>query len=69
MLLSRRILYFSIKRCIKIIKLVPKYLKGYYITALSYLDIYDIEKSEKIIKDKNQRLILLIENKKKNKIK
>ena len=55
----------ALKDALKSIKIDPKYLKGYYIAALSYLEMYDIEKAEKISKDKNQKLTSLIENKKK----
>jgi histone-lysine N-methyltransferase SETD3 len=56
----------SLKDALKSIEIDPKFLKGYYIASLSYLEMYDIEKAEKFTKEKNQRLLSLIENKKKD---
>ncbi len=72
-LINRAICYLAkgfytlaLKDALKSIEIDPKFLKGYYIASLSYLEMYDIEKAEKFTKEKNQRLLSLIENKKKD---
>ncbi len=56
----------SLKDSLKTIELSPNYQKGYYFAALSYLEMYEFEKAEKIAKkDKNQKVMLLINQKKK----
>ena len=56
----------SLKDSLKTIELSPDFKKGYYFAALSYLEMYEFEKAEKIAKnDKNQKVMLLINQKKK----
>ena len=55
----------ALRDALKTIELAPKFSKGYYIASLSYLEMYDIEKAEKFSKEKNQKLISLIEKRKK----
>ena len=71
-LINRAICYLAkgfytlaLKDALKSIEIDPKFLKGYYIASLCYLEMYDIEKAEKYFKEKNQRLFSLIDNKKK----
>ena len=56
----------SLKDSLKTIELSPNFQKGYYFAALSYLEMFEFEKAEKIAKkDKNQKILLLINQKKK----
>ena len=71
-LINRAICYLAkgfytlaLKDALKSIEIDPKFLKGYYIASLSYLEMYDIEKAEKYSKEKNQKLMSLIEKRKK----
>ena len=51
---------------LKTIEIDPEFDKGYYIAALAYLEMYDIEKAEELSMGKNQRLSVLIDKTKKD---
>lgn len=68
LLLKRAICYLAkgyytlaLKDALKTIELYPYYTKGYYIAALSYLEMYDIDKAEQFASPKNQKLLFMIE--------
>ena len=63
--LAKGFFSLALRDALKTIELAPKFSKGYYIASLSYLEMYDIEKAEKFSKEKNQKLISLIEKRKK----
>ena len=61
----------ALKDALKAIEIDPHFSKGYYIAAISYLEMYDLEKAERYImkdksKTKNQRLLNLLEKNKKD---
>ena len=63
--LAKGFFSLALRDALKTIELAPKFSKGYYIASLSYLEMYDIEKAEKFSKEKSQKLISLIEKRKK----
>ena len=63
--LAKGFFSLALRDALKTIEIAPKFSKGYYIASLSYLEMYDIEKAEKYSKEKNQKLISLIEKRKK----
>ena len=63
--LAKGFFSLALRDALKTIEIAPKFSKGYYIASLSYLEMYDIEKAEKFSKEKNQKLISLIEKRKK----
>ena len=61
----------ALKDALKAIEIDPYFSKGYYIAAISYLEMYDLENAERyIMKDKskvkNQRLLNLLDKNKKD---
>lgn len=55
----------ALKDALKTIDLDSSFSKGYYIASLAYLEMHEVEKAEKLIKDNsNKRLISLIQKKK-----
>ena len=54
----------ALKDALKSIEIDKTFKKGYYIASLSYLEMYDIENSEKYSSKKNLRLKCLIEKRK-----
>ena len=63
--LAKGFFSLALRDALKTIEIAPKFSKGYYIASLSYLEMYDIEKAEKYSKEKNQKLMSLIEKRKK----
>ena len=63
--LAKGFFSLALRDALKTIEIAPKFSKGYYIASLSYLEMYDIEKAEKFSKEKNQKLMSLIEKRKK----
>lgn len=51
----------SLKDALKTIEIDPNFVKGYYIASLSYLEMHDVDKAEQYVKEKNQRLLQLIQ--------
>ena len=55
----------ALKDALKTIELNNKFSKGYYIASLCYLEMYDINKAEKYLMNKNKKLKGLIDKNKK----
>lgn len=63
--LAKGFFTLALKDALQSISIDKNFEKGYYIAALSYLEMYDIEMAEKFSKNKNKRLKALIEKSKK----
>ena len=55
----------ALKDALKTIEINNNFSKGYYIASLCYLEMYDIERAEKYLMNKNKRLKSLIDKNKK----
>ena len=55
----------ALKDALQTIEINPKFSKGYYIAAISYLEMKDIENAERYSQGSNLRLTVLIEKNKK----
>ena len=55
----------ALKDALKTIEINNNFSKGYYIASLCYLEMYDIDRAEKYLMNKNKRLKSLIDKNKK----
>ena len=63
--LAKNLYNFALKDALNALKINNNFDKGYYITSLCYLEMYDIEMAEKYCLSKDQKLKNLIEERKK----